>query len=43
MSFEMNMLNMYHVHLLRTEKEGFKPKKVPKSMPEYTNQASPIL
>ena len=41
MSFEMNMLTMYHVHLLGTEMEGKKTRKVPKSRPKNKNQTSP--
>ena len=42
MSLEMDML-MYPVYHLSMEIEGKKPTKVPKSTPENTNQASPII
>ena len=43
MSFEMNMLIIYHVHHLSTEMEGKKPTKVPKSTPKNASKASPII
>ena len=42
MSFEINMLIMYHVHHLSTEMEDKKPTKVPQSTPKNKNQASSI-
>ena len=43
MSFEMDMLSMYHVHHLSTEIAGQISTKVPKSTPENTNQDSAMI
>ena len=43
MSFQMNMLSMYHVHYISKETEGIKPTIVPKNTAKITNQASFII